>query len=445
MSEEEARAFEKLLEAQYTSLQRYVRYKIHNPHDAEDILQEVCLTAIQRFATLKRPDSFKAWLISIANHKCQDYYRKKAKDTCLSLDALPESILRNGRMGVTRPNMVRDTLDGLGEKERQILYLYFFENLSQEDLSMRLSLPLGTVKSRLHYAKRRFKQLYSRSLSTPPDIADIIHTKGEMNMNPLPICLPPYTIERSDLPPFPVRWEELQGWLLVPRLGESLCWGLYDGATRRRTEYTEMQVIGKAEVHGIQGVEITAIQYDAENYYRTGSVDRMERRFVAQLTDTHCRYLAESHVEDGVRKLYTFLDGEAFLDNWGFGEDNCGNPIQLSAKGKLHRDRDVIDGHTDMEEVDVVGRYTVHMGGKAYDTICVMDIQCFQDGVASEQYLDASGRTILWRRFNKNDWAYHRYGQYWTELLPDNQRLCICGETYVHWYDCVSDYVFRRD
>ena len=64
-----------------------------------------------------------------------------------------------------------------------------------------------------------------------------------------------------------------------------------------------MKVIGKAEVHGIEGVEISAMQYGAEDYYRTGCIDQMERRFVAQLTDTHCRYLAESHVENGVRKL----------------------------------------------------------------------------------------------------------------------------------------------
>ena len=75
------------------------------------------------------------------------------------------------------------------------------------------------------------------------------------------------------------------------------------------------------------------------------------------------------------------------------------------------------------------------------DTVCVMDIQCFNDGIASEQYLDKHGRTILWRRFNKNDWAYKRYGKLWTETLPQNEKLIINGETYVHWYDCITDYI----
>ena len=122
-------------------------------------------------------------------------------------------------------------------------------------------------------------------------------------MKKLPETLPEYKIESSDLKPFSVKWEELQGWLLVPRIGEKLTWGLYDMPSKKRTEYTEMEAIGKAEIHGIEGVEISAIQYDAENYYRTGAIDKSERRFVAQLTDTHCRYLAESHFENGVRKL----------------------------------------------------------------------------------------------------------------------------------------------
>lgn len=261
-------------------------------------------------------------------------------------------------------------------------------------------------------------------------------------MKRLPDILPEYTIEKSELEPFEVRWEELQGWLLIPRVGENLTWGLYDMPSRKRTEYTEMKAIGKAEIHGIEGVEISAIQFNAEDYYRTGSVNKMERRFVAQLTDTHCRYLAESHEENGVRKLYTFLDGDEFINNWGFGEDNCGNEVNLTAKGLLDRTENMVIGQTEKETVDVVGRYMVTIGNKPYDTICVMDIQCFNDGVASEQYLDKNGRTVLWRRFNKNDWAKKRYGKMWTEMLPENERLIINGETYVHWYDCVTDYIF---
>lgn len=261
-------------------------------------------------------------------------------------------------------------------------------------------------------------------------------------MTKLPEYMPEYTIRRVDQEPFEARWEELIGWEIVPKLGEKLSWGLYDFPSRRRTEYTDMKVIGKAEVHGIEGVEISAIQHDAENYFRTGSIDEIERRFIAQLTDTHCRYLAESHVENGVRKVYTFLDGEAFLNNWGYGEDNCGTEIHVAAKGILRREGNCITGGiAHGAAMDVVGRYEVSINGRTYDTICLMDVECFDDAIVSEQYLDRNGRTVLWRRFNRDDWAFHRYQKKWTEMLPDNERLTVNGETYVHWYDCLSDYI----
>ena len=418
--------FEKLLQENLAPLQRYVNFKVGNKQDAEDIIQEVCLTATEKFETLKSHASFKAWIIGIAKHKCNDYYRKKAKVPEIPLEYTPEKAFNVGRFGIAEHNVVRDTLDALEAKDREILCLYFFKNISQEDIAKRLSIPIGTVKSRLHYAKEKFKKHYPNH----PE------SKGDEVMKQIPKLLPEYTIEKSALAPFSVKWEELQGWFIVPRVGEKLTWGLYEMPSRKLTEYTEMKALGKAEIHGIEGVEISATQG------RTNSNEKTERVFVAQLTDTHCRYLAESHIENGVRKLYTFLDSDEFVSNWGFGEDNCGNETNLTAKGVLQRNGDIINGFTGTETLDIVGRYTITIGGKSYDTVCVMDIMSEEDGIATEQYLDKNVRTVLWRRFNKNDWAFNRYGKPWTELLPDNERLIINGETYVHWYDCVTDYIF---
>ena len=91
--------------------------------------------------------------------------------------------------------------------------------------------------------------------------------------------------------------------------------------------------------------------------------------------------------------------------------------------------------------VDIVGRYDVEINGKKYDTVCVMDLWQYNDGVVSQQFLDKNGRTILWRRFNRDDWAMSRYQKKWSEMLPENERLTVNGQTYVHWYDCITDYI----
>ncbi len=427
--------FSQLLNRYRRPIERYIRFRIADAADAEDVIQETFLTAYRRFDALRDKQAFLAWLTAIARSRCMDYFRAKARQMEIPVEIREEILPVTTRHGRTPVSVVRETLSSLAGREKQILWLYYFENLPQADIAMRLNIPLGTVKSRLYAAKASFRTAYP----FPPRDA-----KGEDHMTKkLPEILPAYTIVPSDLPPFEARCEETPGWTFVPRVGEKLSWGLYEQPGGVRTEWCEMEAVGRAEVHGIEGVEIRAVQYNTEDYYRTGAIDKAERTFIAQLTDTHCRFLAESHMENGVRKVYTFLDGDPFLNNWGFGEDNCGSEVLVKAKGLIRREGNAITCAAGGATMDVVGRYEVTIGGKTYDTICLLDVDTFNDQIASEAYLDREGRTVLWRRFNKDDWALKHFGpKTWSERLPENERLIINGETYVHWYDCVTDRYF---
>ena len=83
-----------------------------------------------------------------------------------------------------------------------------------------------------------------------------------------------------------------------------------------------MQVTGKAKVHGIEGVELTAQEasYSDKN-------DVVNRTFVAQLTDTHCRYLATLRNDGDIRNYITFLDGDEFCPT--------GDLVRITAETKL--------------------------------------------------------------------------------------------------------------
>ena len=421
--------FSSLLSRYRRPVERYVRFRIASAADAEDVLQEVYLTAYRRFGDLRDRQAFLAWVLAIARSKCLDYFRAKARQMEIPVEIREEILPVRTRHGRTPVAAVRETLSSMAGREKEILWLYYFENLPQADIAKKLNIPLGTVKSRLHAAKEKFRSVYPY----PPGIP-----KGESEMPELFEKLPDYTITPAAGEVFEVRCEEMPGWMMVPRIGEKLKWGLYEQPGGVRTEWCEMEAIGRAEVHGIEGVEIRAVQYNTENYYRTGAIDRAERTFVVQLTDTHCRTLAESHVEDSVRRVYTFLDGDPFLNNWGFGEDNCGREVSVRRRGVLKREGNIITCESDT--MDAVGRYDVTIGGKTYDTICLMDVEKFNDQIVSEAYIDAEGRTVLWRRFNKDDWALKHFGpKKWSERLPENERLIINGEVYVHWYDCVTD------
>ncbi len=425
--------FETLVADNLQPLERFVKFRIGNPSDAEDVLQEVLIAAYRERETLADESMFKPWIIGIARNKCSDYFRAKAKRMEIPLDALAESELTVGMHGVTTKIVVHETLDRLGDTDKQILYLSYFKDLPQAEIASRLGIPVGTVKSRLFHAKQQFRELYPEK------------PKGETSMKNIrkymPEYMPDYQIRETDGEPFAVCWEEMMGWFIAPKLGEKLSWAMYDFPKRNRTEQCDMEVVGRAEVHGIEGVEIESVEYDPMDCNKINGADVAKRRFVAQLTDTHCRYLAESHIEDGVKKLYTFLDGDDFLQSWGFGADNCGNETHIAPKGLIRKQGSVITTAKQPFMLDVVGRFEVQINGKTFDTICVIDAGAYEEGVVTEQYLDRNGRTVLWRRFNRNDWMQESYKRPWTELLPENERITVDDETYVHWYDCISDYI----
>ena len=85
--------FEALLKENMVSLERFVNYKIGNRHDAQDIIQEACIAASEKFGLLRDKTLFKAWLIRIASNKCNDYFREKVKVDEISFDALSETDL----------------------------------------------------------------------------------------------------------------------------------------------------------------------------------------------------------------------------------------------------------------------------------------------------------------------------------------------------------------
>ena len=417
--------FDELLEAERKYAERYVKFRIASKADADDVLQEVCLTAFQKFSQLKNKEFFKAWLISIAKNKCNDYFRMKARQLEIPIGELTIGTFSLSRCGISAVSTVRETLNLLGDKDKQILYLYFWKELPQTEIAKILNIPIGTVKSRLHTAKNNFKEMYPYS-PTP---------KGVNEMKKLPAILPEYTIKKSDEEPFSVKWEEYWGLFIVPKLDEKVQWGSYDAPAHTLGESGALEVTSRAEIHGVPGVEIHETRKEESGESRMF-------RYIVQLTDTHCRMLAEEYERDGIRKTLTFLDGDDFLEEWGYGDNNCGKETNIVPKGIFQVSEDGIHAENTNQLFDIVGRYTVQINGTVYDTVRLVCLESYRkEYVMTEHYLDQNGRTILWRRFNRDDWAIDRYKKKWSEQLPNNERVTVNGETYVHWYDCITDYI----
>ncbi len=399
------------------ALERMAHIKISAYADAEDVVQECCLAAYRAKDTLRDEKLFRAWILQICRNCISQYYRRRGRCREDYVDAVPERACGNMR---SRDD-VADAFAKLSTDDRNVLRLYYVEETSVREAATLLNVPEGTVKSRLHNARGRFRDAYRQW--------------EDKCMKKMPEKMPAYTIEWLDEKPFEVDCEENIGWFAIPRLGEKLSWGIYDRKSGLLENYFETRSTCLAVVHGEEGVEIETVQ--------TWDGNREERTFVMQLKDGYSRILSETDCIGGVKHMYTFLDGEEFHNNWGFGENNCGRKIHLESEGVVTRKGENIFCKMPREVMDICGRARVTIAGKTYDTVCLMDVMAYEGHVAAEQFIDKNGRTVLWRRFNKNDWNVTKYGGLWSERLPENERLIINGEIFVHWYDCITDYIFR--
>lgn len=417
--------FEQLLSHYRPAVERLIRYRIPNPFDAEDVLQEACLLAMTKFHTLKDPAAFQPWILTIARNKCNEYFRKNASHDEISLDALAESGWEESLEPDTPDTSVQETLSALKPTQRNILHLYYYRSLSHAEISKVLGIPTGTVKSRLYTAREQFRRRYPY----PPI------QKGVCSMEKFPHVMPAYQITPNPEPPFPVRHEELPGMLIIPKLNQRLSFAMYDFPERTCTGMYTQQVTGKVTIHGMEGVTISSKYTDEET--------TEENTIFAQLTPTNCRYLGGmSKGENGELNIVTFLDGDTFAAGYGIGDNNCGFEVNRAPANRITADNGCLFTQAEGDVSDIVGRFTVTMADKSWDTVRLVDLE-INDGdyMLCEYYLDHSGRTVLWRRFNRDDWALDRYGQRWSEKLPNNERLTLNGDTYVHWYDCITDYV----
>lgn len=420
--------FEALLLENKNAVERFVYCKLPSKFDGDDVLQEIYLTAMQHFDTLREPSAFKGWIMQIARNKCIDFYRQRARALEIPLEYAADTAETGFDDHAMRLD-VRDALERLPDREKQILYLFYLRGISQKDISVRLAVPVGTVKSRLYTARRHFIENYGT--------VDVMEDYN-MTRNTFSRFAPEYKIIRSEKPPFDVMCEEVPGWLVVARVGENQRFAFYDdmpdGSRPCLTGITEMTCVRNAVIHGVDCVQIAVEDTDGQ-----GNTEK--RELFVRLTETHCMYIADLFERNGVLHFASFMDDE-WMERYEIGTDNCGRAIHQTL-GKniiVHGDGSLTirDELTAKEQYELIGRYEIELNSRKYDTMAMVSLS---NGILVMQYLDKKGRTILFRRFNRYDWQSAERGYQWTDRLPESERLMVNGEIYVHWYDCVTDYV----
>ena len=151
-------ALAELIDRYQAPLRYFISRLSANSETAEDIFQDTWLTVIRRIYSLKKLDAFSTWLYRIARNKVYQQLRRKK-----TLSKLNDNITvpNNTKDDVFSPEdaaKIHKCLKELQPEHKEVLMLRFLEQMSYKQISEVLNCNLGTVKSRIHYAKHALKK-----------------------------------------------------------------------------------------------------------------------------------------------------------------------------------------------------------------------------------------------------------------------------------------------
>ena len=162
-------AFAQLVEKYQEQVHTLAWQKIGDFHIAQEITQDVFITAYQKFSTLTHYRQFAGWLYVVTNRKCIAWHRKKKLETQSIDDTDPAELeetyysehiaqQREEAAKEKRRNIVHKLLGKLQESDRTVMSLYYLAEMSCEEIGRFLGVSPNTVRSRLHRARNRLKK-----------------------------------------------------------------------------------------------------------------------------------------------------------------------------------------------------------------------------------------------------------------------------------------------
>ncbi|HWB13721.1 MAG TPA: sigma-70 family RNA polymerase sigma factor [Pirellulales bacterium] len=152
-------AYRELVDRYSPRLRYFLRKRLRDADRADDLLQEVWLDAFRQLPRLHDAGAFTAWIYQIARGKILLDLRRNGR-TPRAVENL-ESVVSADEPVFSPEDAARvhDGLDRLNDEQREVLLLRFLEELSYEQIGRVIGCPVGTVRSRLHYAKRALARL----------------------------------------------------------------------------------------------------------------------------------------------------------------------------------------------------------------------------------------------------------------------------------------------
>ena len=155
------REFEERLLECGTLAFRVARGVLHNAADAEDVAQEALLRAYRRFDRLRDRSRFRAWLVRttfrLALDQARSSRRREQRETVWAVET-PKPTAEDMAASSEFGRRLSQAMESLPEKFRLVLLLASMDGHTSEEIAKLLQVPVGTVKSRLHSARKQLAE-----------------------------------------------------------------------------------------------------------------------------------------------------------------------------------------------------------------------------------------------------------------------------------------------
>ena len=136
---------------------RLAGYLLGDATEAQDAVQDALIKAWRSWPRLRDPEAFGPWFERIVVNVCRDRMRRHRTLRMVELDAAGEVESADIFGSMFDEDEVARAVARLGPDHRIVIALRFWRDLTLEQVAETLDLPLGTVKSRLHYALRALR------------------------------------------------------------------------------------------------------------------------------------------------------------------------------------------------------------------------------------------------------------------------------------------------
>lgn len=150
-------AFQRLMEQHGPSLYKTAKAILKNDDDVADAMQETALTCWEKIDTLKSEKYFKTWLMRILINHCNAIYRLRLKT--VSEEIAPEVWSQDENYSNVE---WEDFLNGLDEKYRIVIVLYYVEGFKTKEIAEILQISESTVRGRMVTAREKLEAQYAR-------------------------------------------------------------------------------------------------------------------------------------------------------------------------------------------------------------------------------------------------------------------------------------------